>query len=180
MSESSRASQPHYFHPHAIARAESLAGVPLASFGARALAFLLDLVLVLLVFSPTVALVQWLRAGRHLEHIDVRFDFHEIYSLVFVVLYFGLSLYLGNGRTIGKRVAGIRVLSLLHPHITLWQSVERALGYGASFLESGFGFLQYFIHPNRCCVHDRIAETIVVRESRAESQSSEDEGGAEI
>jgi len=29
-------------------------------------------------------------------------------------------------------------------------------------LEGGFGFLQYFIHPNRRTVHDRIAETIVV------------------
>ena len=48
----------------------------------------------------------------------------------------------------------------------LWQSLERALGYGASFLEGGFGFLQYFIHRNRQTVHDRIAETIVVDESR--------------
>jgi len=35
---------------------------------------------------------------------------------------------------------------------------------GASFLEFGFGFVQYFIHPNRRTVHDRIAETIVIRE----------------
>jgi hypothetical protein len=28
--------------------------------------------------------------------------------------------------------------------------------------EAGFGFAQYFIHPNRQTVHDRIAETIVV------------------
>jgi uncharacterized RDD family membrane protein YckC len=46
----------------------------------------------------------------------------------------------------------------------MWHSVERALGYGASALEAGFGFLQYFIHPNRRTVHDRIAETIVVKE----------------
>ena len=29
-------------------------------------------------------------------------------------------------------------------------------------LEAGFGFLQYFKHPNHQTVHDRIAETIVV------------------
>jgi uncharacterized RDD family membrane protein YckC len=56
------------------------------------------------------------------------------------------------------------VVSLTHPRITLWTAVERALGYGASFLELGFGFLQYFLNPNRQTVHDRIAETIVVRE----------------
>jgi uncharacterized RDD family membrane protein YckC len=58
----------------------------------------------------------------------------------------------------------IRVVSLTHPRLTLWQSIERALGYGASFLEGGFGFLQYFLEPNRQTVHDRIAHTIVVAE----------------
>lgn len=45
------------------------------------------------------------------------------------------------------------------------RGVERALGYGASALEGGFRFIQYFIHPNRQTVHDRIAETIVVAEA---------------
>jgi uncharacterized RDD family membrane protein YckC len=44
--------------------------------------------------------------------------------------------------------------------------VERALGYGASFLEFGFGFLQYFIDSNRRTVHDRIAETIVIQDRK--------------
>lgn len=29
-------------------------------------------------------------------------------------------------------------------------------------LEGGFGFFQFFINRNHQCVHDRIAETIVV------------------
>jgi uncharacterized RDD family membrane protein YckC len=70
----------------------------------------------------------------------------------------------GKGQTLGKRIFRIRVVSLVHPQLTLWQSIERALGYGASMLGGGFGFLQYFVHPNRCCVHDRIAETIVVKD----------------
>jgi len=78
------------------------------------------------------------------------------------VLFFGLSLYIGNGKTLGKLLFRIRVVSLVHHRMSLWHSVERALGYGASALELGFGFLQYFIHPNRRTVHDRIAETIVV------------------
>jgi len=82
------------------------------------------------------------------------------------VLFFGLSVYLGNGRTLGKRVMGIRVVSLVHHKMSLWHSFERALGYGASALEFGFGFVQYFIHPNRRTVHDRMAETIVIRDKR--------------
>jgi uncharacterized RDD family membrane protein YckC len=61
----------------------------------------------------------------------------------------------------------IRVVSLAHEHISLWHAIERALGYGASTLELGFGFLQYFIHPNKQTVHDRIAETIVIQERKA-------------
>ena len=60
----------------------------------------------------------------------------------------------------------IRIVSRARPKITLWQAIERALGYGASALEFGFGFVQYFIHPNRRTVHDRMAETIVIREKR--------------
>ena len=85
-----------------------------------------------------------------------------------LVIYFSLALYMGNGQTIGKRIMGTRVISLTHSRMTLWQATERALGYGASFLEAGFGFLQYYINANRQCVHDRIAQTIVadVRASR--------------
>ncbi len=58
----------------------------------------------------------------------------------------------------------IRVVSIAHTHLTLWHSVERALGYGAAALEGGFGFVQFFIHPDRRCAQDRLAETIVVTE----------------
>jgi uncharacterized RDD family membrane protein YckC len=155
------------YTPHATQRMESLAGLPLASFKARAAAFLIDMVLVLLAYFPVMLLIRWLAAGRRADaHIDLVWDFHEFSNVVFVVLYFGLTLFWGNGRTLGKRIKGIRVVLLIHDHITFWQSMERALGYGASFLEGGFGFVQYFTNPNRCCVHDRIAETIVVRETK--------------
>jgi uncharacterized RDD family membrane protein YckC len=90
----------------------------------------------------------------------------EFVQLIVILLYFGLSVWLTNGLTLGKRMMRIRVVSLTHERITLWQSCERALGYGASALEFFFGFFQYFIYPNRTCVHDRIAETIVVQEPR--------------
>jgi|SRR5271166_148078 len=162
-----KSSAPRVYIPHATQRMESLAGLPLASFQSRAAAFLLDMVLVLLAYFPVMALIRWLVAGRRADtHIDLNWDFHEFSNVVFVVLYFGLTLFWGNGRTLGKRILGLRVVSLVHERITFWQSMERALGYGASFLEGGFGFVQYFTHPNHCCVHDRIAETIVVSEKK--------------
>jgi uncharacterized RDD family membrane protein YckC len=105
--------------------------------------------------------------GQDNRHLTVELNFFENwYSIVYLVLFFGLSVYLGNGRTLGKRVMGIRVVSLVHHKMSLWHSFERALGYGASALEFGFGFVQYFIHPNRRTVHDRMAETIVIRDKR--------------
>jgi uncharacterized RDD family membrane protein YckC len=85
------------------------------------------------------------------------------WEIVSLPLYFGLLTYLGRGQTIGKKLLKIRVVSIAHERLSLWHSIERSLGYGASILEGGFGFFQYFIHPNRQTVHDRIAETIVIR-----------------
>jgi uncharacterized RDD family membrane protein YckC len=155
------------FHPHDIARANALAGTPLASFKARLAAFGLDFGLAAILYIPLEMARQYLfqrLRGVHEIEIHVHVDFHNPGSLIWMVLYFGLSVFWSNGSTLGKRLMKIRVVSLVSERISLWQSIERALGYGASMLEGGFGFFQYFIHHNHCCVHDRIAETIVVKD----------------
>jgi len=99
------------------------------------------------------------------QDILLRFTFFEDwYSIVWLVLYFALVTYFGRGQTVGKRLCRIRVVSLTHEHLGFWHAVERAPGYGASALEGEFGFFQYFLRPDRRTVHDRIAETIVVKE----------------
>jgi uncharacterized RDD family membrane protein YckC len=157
---------------HETDRMQELDGMELASFASRAIALLIDFLLAGALFLgaaiPIVKLVnRYTSLGQSDRHIQVELNFfHNWYSVVYLVIFFGLSLYLGNGRTLGKRLMGIRVVSLVHRRMSLWHSLERALGYGASTLEFGFGFVQYFIHPNRRTVHDRIAETIVVRDKR--------------
>lgn len=152
-----------------MARADALTGVPLATFGQRAAAFAIDFFLVIVTFAP----IEWVRQylvllyGHQPINIRIEFDFHQWTNVIWMVVYFGLFVWKTNGLTPGKRLMRIRVVSLTHDRIGLWQATERALGYGASVLEGGFGFIQYFIHPNRCCVHDRIAETIVVNERKA-------------
>ena len=160
------ARKPRLFDPHGTARMDSLAGLPLASFSERLAAFIIDLLVVLFVFVPVQVARQYIEMGaaHHPVHIAVKFSFHELEDLAFFVVYAGLSVWWTNGQTLGKRLLRIRVVSLLRPRITLWTATERALGYGASALEAGFGFLQYFLYRNRQCVHDRIAETIVVRD----------------
>jgi uncharacterized RDD family membrane protein YckC len=89
---------------------------------------------------------------------------HIVTDIVLPILYFGILLWKGKGRTPGKRLMKIRVVSIVHRHLSFWHSVERALGYGAAALELGFGFVQFFIHPYRRCAQDRLAETIVITE----------------
>ena len=101
-----------------------------------------------------------------LRHLNLEFGPETWYAVVYLALFFGLMLYFGKGRTLGKRLMGIRVVSLVHHHISLFHSVERALGYVVSTGELCFGFFQYFIHPNRRTAHDRLAETIVIQDTR--------------
>lgn len=155
-------------------RAAALDGTPLASFRARAAAFLIDFLIVLVVVVA-IALPSAL-AERSLDpsgRLIFKFEpFDSLWGLLAVVLYFGISTYYGRGQTLGKRLLRIRVVSLVHERISAWHCFERALGYAASALEGGFGFLQYFIHPNRQTVHDRIAETIVVKAAAAPAEKA--------
>ena len=77
-------------------------------------------------------------------------------------LYFTISFYFCKGQSIGKYFLRIRVLSLYHEHIGLWHCIERSLGYFASALEFGFGFIQAIWNPNRMTLHDKIGETFVI------------------
>jgi uncharacterized RDD family membrane protein YckC len=171
---------------------EELDGIELASFKRRAAAFLIDWIILGITISPLLVAgglgyMKWREIRGHpipdssklvvtpgkvillskdLEKQDMEREklAEEGLDLLVPVLYFGLLTWKGKGRSPGKRLMKIRVVSLVHRHLTLWHSVERALGYGAAALEGGFGFVQFFIHPYRRCVQDRIAETIVVTE----------------
>jgi len=152
------------YNPHETDMMKSLQGAELASFTRRFFALLVDILLAIALFiiipiQPLFIKLGWLQPGKEL----IFTFFGNWYSTVWLALYFAISIWTGNGKTPGKWILRVRVVSLVHKRITPWQSVERALGYGASILELGFGFLQYFIHPNCRTVHDRIAETIVVR-----------------
>lgn len=181
---------------------QELDGIELAPFWRRALAFLLDWMIIVVVVSAlltavlagfvsymqrhgksaediarmftSVKLVSHpkVSGGIHLKvntlHVDEEDRTGEVIKdvadLLLAVLYFGILLWKGKGRTPGKHLLRIRVVSTVHRNLTFWHSVERALGYGAAALEGGFGFVQFFIHPYRRCAQDRLAETIVVTE----------------
>ena len=79
-------------------------------------------------------------------------------------LYLTVALSTWNGRTVGKRLMGVRVLRLDGQPITWWVAFERAGGYAAGFATGLLGFAQVYWDGNRQAIHDRIVGTVVVRE----------------
>ncbi|HSM59145.1 MAG TPA: RDD family protein [Longimicrobiales bacterium] len=77
-------------------------------------------------------------------------------------LYLTVMLSWWQGRTVGKRILGIRVLRLDGEPITWWTAFERAGGYAAGFATGLLGFAQIYWDANRQAIHDRIVGTVVV------------------
>jgi uncharacterized RDD family membrane protein YckC len=152
-----------YFQAHEISRFDELEGLPLAGFAQRATGFAIDFLVVIALWIPIE--LFWARfisgAWDGNAHHQVNFSFHQWPSLLVAMLYYVIANYVSNGKSLGKWITGTRVVSLTHEQLGIWQCVERLLGYGVSLIE-GIGFFQFFWSPNRMCVHDRIAETIVV------------------
>jgi len=176
----------HYYDSSKIKHSHQLEGLELADFSRRFFALVIDLFLLMTILyvigiilnyfgiiefglsigissDNTPASIPQVNNGTHLEAPEYLII---LLKLSIPVLYFGLITWYTNGYTVGKRIFRIRVVSTNHRRLSLWHSMERALGYYASSLEFGFGFLQYFIDYNRRTVHDKIAETIVLQEKR--------------
>ncbi len=79
-------------------------------------------------------------------------------------LYMTLTVSGWKGRTVGKRLLGIRVVRLDGEPLTWWTAFERAGGYAAGFATGLLGFAQIYWDANRQAIHDRIVGTVVVRD----------------
>ena len=139
----------------------------MASAGARILGAVIDLVLVggidLLVLYFTLKICD--------------LTFAQVLTLPraplvsFLVLLNGgyLSTFVAaSGQTIGKMAAGIRVIPAdpaapLSERVSFGQAVVRAAGYLVSALPVGLGFLPAFFGQERRALHDRLADTRVVK-----------------
>lgn len=91
-----------------------------------------------------------------LDDMGIGFGWTGLYFTAFTVLW--------KGQTPGKRLLGVRVLRLDGKPLTLWGSFERFGGYAAGLVTGLLGFAQVFWDRNRQAIHDKISETVVVRE----------------
>jgi uncharacterized RDD family membrane protein YckC len=150
--------------------------ITLATIKKRFFAFLIDwIVLIILyffiimvfgLFNMNISVINVLS----IFDVEIEMDNTPLYLITFLkfllgllpVLYFTFSFYFCKGQSIGKYFLRLKVLPLYHEHLGLWHCIERSLGYFASALEFGFGYIQAFWNPNRMTLHDKIGETIVI------------------
>ena len=151
--------------------------IELATIPRRAAAIFIDFVILFFIFYLIDKTFAWIGLGitkinlTNIFHIEIEAknmseDSIKIFKAVlgFVpTIYFVITTYFTNGQSIGKKIVGIKIMSMYHQRIGLWPSIERSLGYVASTLELGIGFYQAFWNRNRMTLHDKIAETVVIK-----------------
>jgi uncharacterized RDD family membrane protein YckC len=149
----------------------------LATIPSRIIAILIDFVIIVFIYYLIDKIFQWIGLGitninlTNIFHIDIeaknmsekKILFFKTFLGFVPIIYFVITTYIANGQSIGKKILGIKIISIYHHRIGLWHCIERSLGYVASTLELGIGFYQVFWNPNRMTLHDRIAETIVIK-----------------
>lgn len=126
----------------------------------RTLAFIADFWIVIGSYTIFSAGVAWL-ANLGGVTIDISRN-GTVWGLIFLALfalsYWSIGLAL-SGKTIGKSIMGLAVVSRegipLHGH----QALTRSLAEPFSFLLLGLGNLMALLSPTRATLHDKIAKT---------------------
>jgi len=135
-----------------------------ASLGTRVLATLVDIVIL---FS-----IAWVVLYLTLKICGLPFSRLGLIPLApflsFLVLIAGgyLTLFTAaGGQTIGKMATGIRVVSMDQDlvRVPLGRAILRAVAYFVSALPAGLGFLPALVGADRRGIHDRLADTRVVK-----------------
>lgn len=142
-------------------------GPVVAPVGARLLGGAIDLALVA---GIDVLVVYFTLKICELTFADVR-TLPWAPLLSFLVLLNGTyiaTFVAAGGQTIGKMAAGTRVIPAdpaapTSERVSLGQAVVRAGGYLVSALPAGLGFLPAFFGQDRRALHDRLADTRVVK-----------------
>ena len=135
-----------------------------AGFWIRAIAFALDAIVVTIVqvsFNVAAALVF----GIEPEQTIAIASTVSFFTMVFSALYTTV-LHANGGQTIGKRIAGVRVVALDGEPPFGGPAFLRWLGYFASFATFGLGFLMAGLRSDKRALHDLIAGTRVERVTR--------------
>ncbi|MCA9867362.1 MAG: RDD family protein [Anaerolineae bacterium] len=161
------------FQPHASLRGHY------AGFVTRSIAFVIDLVLVVLTQVTFLLIVRLVLDFFGLNALaQAIFEPTEATdsSLLIVLLRWGLALFGGSvlfnvyviafwllvNRTIGQAILGLRVMRTDGQPLKLGPAVRRVIGYYVSFFALFIGFLWILLDDRRQGWHDKLADTVVV------------------
>ncbi len=106
---------------------------------------------------------EFIAAGHKHKFIYVGEAFTFIQEYLITLLYFVFFFRFG-GRTPGKRIFRLKVVDLEgKPRLGWYQGFERAHGYVCSGLFASLGFWQVLWHKQGLSMHDKIADTTVIK-----------------
>lgn len=149
-----------------------------AGFASRLLAFLVDVVLVSLLFVSTTWItsvtVATLRIGSYLgislesipgatalADIVTSPGFIALVTVLFILSYHTFFLVFA-GQTPGKALLGLRVVPVSGGKLRPWRAMLRYLGYYLSALPAFTGFFWVMLDDQRQAWHDKLAGTVVL------------------
>ncbi len=151
-----------------------------AGFISRAVAMLIDIVIILVAAGITYLLVKGSMTLMRIDLasctnfvplVDVRSFIRNFcaltrYSLLVAVLSIAplylLSLWLFAGRTVGMGIVGIRIVRSNGRPVHLVTVLVRLVGFTVSLFTLGLGFLWVIIDDDRQGLHDKMAGTYVI------------------
>ena len=129
-----------------------------AGFWIRAAAVAIDSA-VLLLGRAALSLVAWLVFGAAAGTRPVRAAL-DLVTAAGIAAYW-LLMHWMSGQTVGKRVVGVRVVSLDGGPLTLGGALLRLFGYWLSSLVFGIGYLMAAFRRDKRALHDLLAGTRV-------------------
>jgi uncharacterized RDD family membrane protein YckC len=151
-------------------------GVPphaYAGFVSRAVAFVVDLIVISVAILLVIAFAQAMLSFFTLYGVfghsatisgPVRNVMTAVITLISVVIAVGypVGCWTLLGQTLGKALTGVRVVRLDNSRLTVWRALLRYAGYWLSALPLFLGFFWVLGDQRRRAWHDRLAGTCVV------------------
>ena len=137
-----------------------------AGFISRLLAFSIDIIIIVVVLIFTGWLLTTMSTFFQLQILESISTFFQIWVTSIIVILFSAGYYIFFwtlvGRTPGKLLLGLRVISRNGRPITFWQALRRYVGYFLSAIAIYIGYLWILIDNRRQGWHDKLAGTYVV------------------
>ena len=149
-----------------------------AGFISRAIAFVLDLIVMSVAIFATIALTEAVLGfftlygliGQRVVQSDL---FRNLLFALIALASAGIAIgypvgcWVLLGQTPGKMLTGVRIVRIDGQPLTVRRALLRFFGYWLSAIPLGIGFFWVLVDDQRQCWHDKLAGTCVVYDSRS-------------